>query len=63
MTDTSKLTTLKLTDEDRRTVEKAKRLIAPKGVKVSLAQTLKAALYFFVESKEAEKSVNKPTTK
>jgi muramoyltetrapeptide carboxypeptidase LdcA involved in peptidoglycan recycling len=62
MTAKQKVTSLALTDEDRRTVEKAKKILETKGMKVTLADTLKAALYFFVEQKEAEKSV-KPTSK
>jgi len=62
MTAKLKTTSLKLTEEDHLTVEKAKKLISKKGMRVSLTDTWKAALYFFVETKEAEKSV-KPTQK
>ena len=57
------MTSLRLTDEDRRQIAKAQKLIATKGVKVTIADALKAALYFFVETKEAEKSVKQPTQK
>jgi ADP-ribosylglycohydrolase len=59
MTDKLKTTSLKLTEEDRRTVEKARKILTQKGMSVTITDTLKAALYFFVESKEAEKSADK----
>ena len=63
MTDNTQLTTsLRLTEEDKEQLAKAKKLIARKGFKVKTADALRAALYFFVEMKEAEKSV-KPTQK
>ena len=63
MTAKQQVTSLALTDEDRRQIEKAKKILATKGMKVTLADAIKAALYFFVEQKEAEKSVKQPTQK
>ena len=63
MTDEPKVTSLKLTKEDRQMVEKAKKILSTKGITITLADTLKAALYFFVEQKEADKSGNTPTPK
>lgn len=64
MTDKSaRVTSLKLTEEDRRAIEKAKKILAPKGMRVSLADALRAALHFYVEQKEADKSGNTPAPK
>jgi len=63
MTDNTQLTTsLRLTEEDKEQLAKAKKIISRKGLKVKTADALRAALYFFVETKEAEKS-DKPTQK
>ena len=60
MADNTQLTTsLRLTEEDKEQLAKAKKLIARKGLTVKTADALRAALYFFVETKEAEKSVKK----
>jgi len=62
MTDNTQLTTsLRLTKEDEEQLAKAKKFITRKGLKVNTADALRAALYFFVEAKEAEKK--QPTQK
>lgn len=63
MPDNTQLTTsLRLTEEDKEQLAKAKKIISRKGLKVKTADALRAALYFFVEQKEAEKP-GKPTPK
>jgi hypothetical protein len=51
-------TGIRLTKEDRIVLEKAKKIISSsqRGVGVSIADAIRASLYFFVETKEAEKS-------
>lgn len=53
---------IRLSKEDNEQLAKAKKIIGYKGIKVKTAEALRAALYFFVEHKEAEKS-DKPTQK
>jgi len=61
---TDQPTSIRLSEEDKAKIAKAKKHIpVPRKVKLTAADVLREALYFFVDAKEAEKSVDKPTPK
>ncbi len=65
MTDSNQsATSIRLNEKDRSMLIKAKRILESKGMRITIADAFRAALYFFVEHKEKETAESvKPTHK